>query len=85
MWVVNVQRGRSITLRGGLGPLQSMAVTGAMTFVFEPHPQGTLLKYSYQVGGYLPGGLQALAGPVDQVQLGQLQRLQAFLAQQAAP
>lgn len=80
MRVGNAQTGRSLTLLGGLGPLQSMAVTGSMTFSFEPHAQGSLLKYSYRVGGYVPGGLEAMAGPVDQVQLGQLKRLQKYLA-----
>lgn len=79
MRVVNAQWGKQLVLHGGLGPLQTMAVTGSMSFSFEPHAEGTLLKYSYSVGGYLPGGLQGLAGPVDQVQLGQLQRLQAYI------
>ena len=81
--VVNVSRGKSITFRGGLGPLQAMAVTGAMTFAFAEHEQGSTLKYSYSVGGYIPGGLDQLANAVDQVQLGQLLRLQKFLAERA--
>lgn len=77
--VVNVQPGRSVTFHGGLGPLQSMAVSGVMLFQFLPHEEGTQLKYRYAVGGYHPDGLEFLAGPVDQVQLGQLQRLQHYL------
>jgi len=80
MRVVNAQPGVSLTLQGGLGPLQSMAVTGSMMFAFEPHPLGTRLRYRYAVGGYAPGGLAPMAQPVDRVQLGQLQRLQQFLA-----
>ena len=80
MRVVNAQPGKSLTLQGGLGPLQSMAVSGSMLFRLQPHEQGTLLTYRYVVGGYHPGGLQSLAGPVDQVQLGQLQRLARFIA-----
>ena len=80
MRVINVQPGVSITLSGGLGPLQAMAVSGSMVFAFEPHPQGSVLRYRYAVGGYAPGGLAALAAPVDRVQLGQLQRLQQFIA-----
>ncbi len=79
MRVVNAQNGRSLTMRGGLGPLQGMAVTGAMLFRFEAHPEGSLLKYRYTVGGYAPGGLESLAEPVDRVQLGQLQRLARYL------
>ncbi len=77
--VVNVERGRSITLRGGLGPLQAMAVTGSMSFRFEPLESGSELVYRYVVGGYTPGGLKSLAEPVDRVQLGQLKRLQRYI------
>ncbi len=80
MRVVNAQTGVSLTLHGGLGPLQTMAVSGSMIFVLEPHPDGSLLRYRYAVGGYAPGGLAPLAEPVDRVQLGQLQRLQRFIA-----
>ena len=79
MQVVNVQKGRLLVMRGGLGPLQSMAVTGSMRFAFEDHEKGTRLTYTYAVGGYAPQGLEALAEPVDQVQLGQLKRLQAYI------
>lgn len=77
--VVNVAQGRAITLRGGLGPLQALAVQGAMSFRFEPHDQGSELYYRCVVGGYAPGGLEVLAEPVDLVQLGQLRRLQDYL------
>ena len=83
MRVVNVQQGKSITLQGGLGPLQSLAVQGSMTFQFEAAEQdgvaGTTLRYVYHVSGWRPGGLKDWAGPVDQVQLGQLLRLQKYL------
>ena len=77
--VVNVQPDQSITFHGALGPLQNMAVNGSMHFRFEPHAKGTQVTYRYVVGGYVAGGLKSLAGPVDQVQLGQLQRLQKFI------
>ena len=80
MRVVNVHAGRRITLHGALGPLQSMAVNGSMHFEFEPHDEGSLLKYRYSVGGYVPGGLDVLADAVDQVQLGQLSRLKRHVA-----
>jgi hypothetical protein len=80
MRVVNVQVGKSLTMQGGLGPLQGMGVAGSMSFVFQPHESGSLLTYRYVVGGYHAGGLDSLAIPVDQVQLGQLQRLQKYLS-----
>ena len=81
MRVVFAQPGRLLRLEGGLGPLQGMGVSGAMDFALEPAAEDrTRLRYRYAVSGFAPGGLDALAGPVDQVQLGQLQRLAAYLA-----
>lgn len=79
MRVVNVQRGRLLVMRGGLGPLQHMAVTGSMSFRFVEHEKGTRLEYRYSVAGHVSGGLKTMASAVDQVQLGQLQRLQRYL------
>ena len=81
MQVVYAAPGELLRLEGGLGPLQGMGVSGAMTFGLEAMADGrTRLTYRYVVSGYAPDGLAALAEPVDQVQLGQLQRLAAYLA-----
>lgn len=79
MQVAFVEPGRRLRLLGGLGPLQGMGVSGSMDFALEPAENGTVLRYRYVVHGYAPEGLEALAGPVDSVQLGQLQRLAAYL------
>ena len=80
MTVVAVQRDTLLRLLGGLGPLQPMAVSGSMTFSLGDADGGaTRLHYTYAVGGYSPDGLDKLAVPVDQVQLGQLQRLQRYV------
>ena len=70
----------SLRLLGGLGPLQAMGVDGAMSFTLTPAQGGTRLTYRYVVHGFVPDGLTSLAPVVDRVQLGQLQRLQAYLA-----
>ena len=81
MQVVFAAPGKLLRLSGGLGPLQGMGVSGAMTFALEAADEGrTTLRYQYVVAGYAPGGLAELAGPVDAVQLGQLERLAAYLA-----
>ena len=85
MRIVNVQAGKSLTMQGGLGPLQGMGVAGSMTFVFQPHESGSELTYRYVVGGYYAGGLDSLAESVDQVQLAQLLRLQRYLANGRPP
>ena len=80
MTVVFVTRNSVLRMIGGLGPLQSMAVNGSMTFALAPSDNGgTRLQYEYAVGGYSPEGLEGLAEPVDRVQLDQLQRLQRFV------
>lgn len=80
MRVAHAAPGTRLNLIGGLGPLQEMGVSGTMSFALVPVKAGTRLSYRYTVSGYHPDGLQGLAGPVDQVQLGQLKRLQAYLA-----
>ena len=77
MRVVYVEPGKTLRLRGGLGPLQSMAVTGAMTFGFEASGNVTQITLTYTVGGYYPSGLDQLAEAVDGVLRGQLERLAA--------
>lgn len=80
MRVVYADPGKQLRLSGGLGPLQEMAVVGSMDFKLVGRKGGTTeLIYRYSVGGYVPGGLAPLAGPVDQVQLDQLKRLQSYL------
>jgi len=79
MQVVFADPGKQLRLSGGLGPLQAMGVAGSMSFVLIAQGEGTRLMYRYEVGGYTAGGLAALAGPVDQVQLGQLNRLKAYV------
>ncbi len=81
MEVLQAKPSEFLRLGGGLGPLQREAVNGAMDFVLEPTESGTRISYRYAVGGYLPQGLDKWADAVDQVQLGQLERLKAFLAQ----
>lgn len=89
MRVVHAAPGQRLQLVGGLGPLQELGASGTMSFVLRASDTGTELRYRYVVNGsvpdaLLPGGLAALAEPVDQVQLGQLKRLQAYLQAAAA-
>lgn len=82
MRVVFAEPGKRLRLRGGLGPLQEMGASGVMSFTLSPGESGgTLLYYRYVVSGFAATGLQPLAEPVDRVQLGQLERLAAYLQQ----
>ena len=84
MRVVFAAPGEMLRLSGGLGPLQAMGATGAMSFGLSAREEGgTRLQYRYVVSGFAAGGLQSLAEPVDRVQLGQLRRLAAYLERTA--
>ena len=69
-----------LRLTGGLGPLGLMGVAGNMTWEFDEVEGGTRVTLRYAVGGYLDGGLDTMAGPVDAVLLEQMTRLQQFIA-----
>jgi uncharacterized protein YndB with AHSA1/START domain len=77
--VVNVAPGRLLRLDTALGPLQELAVTGSMTWQIEASGQGSRVTMTYAVGGYMPGGLDKLAEPVDQVLVQQVGRLKAHV------
>jgi len=76
--VVYVEPGKTLRLRGGLGPLQEMAVAGAMTFRFEQSGAITQITLTCTVGGYRPHGLAMVAEAVDGVLRDQLERLADF-------
>ena len=66
----------ALRLRGGMGPLQTLAVAGSMTFDLEATDDGTRLRYRYVVNGPRLGDY---AEPVDRVMGGQLQRLRRYV------
>ncbi len=80
MEVVNADPDKALVLVGGLGPLQSMAVTGSMTIQLAPvRDDGTRVAVVYAVTGYSPTGLNQLAAPVDTVLTQQFFRLKSFV------
>jgi hypothetical protein len=84
MRVVFAQPGALLRLQGGLGPLQGMNGAGTMDFALaEAEGARTTLRFRYTVGGYVPGGLDAIADAVDGVLAWQLKRLQEYLAEAA--
>jgi len=76
MRVVSAIPGKMLRLSGGLGPLQSGAVNGTLTFEFK---DGNEVVVSYVVSGYFSGGLDKVSGGVDHVLGEQLQRLQSLI------
>jgi len=79
MAVTFANPGVLLRLTGGLGPLGLMGVSGNMTWEFFDADDGTRVKFSYAVGGYRPGGLNEIAGPVDFVIGEALLRLKAHI------
>ena len=85
MHVVYADPGNLLRMTGGLGPLQAMGVSGAMSFEFKINNRSqTELLYTYVVNGYQYGGWSRMAEAVDQVQLHQLSRLQRLLRNKAS-
>ena len=70
-----VNPGTMLRFTGGLGPLGLMGVSGNMTWEFEDHEDGMQLTLNYAVGGYLDGGLNAIAAAVDGVLVEQIENL----------
>lgn len=68
-----------LRLTGGLGPLGLMGMSGNMTWEFEDAQGGTKVRFTYAVGGYLAGGLDAVSGPVDAVIGEALARMKAHV------
>ena len=79
MTVTFVNPGVMLRLTGGLGPLGLMGVAGNMTFEFDETDGVTRVTLQYAVGGYRPGGLDALAPAVDGVLVDALERLKSYV------
>ena len=76
--VVLVKPEKTLRLTGGLGPLQGIGATGALTFTLRSaSPTATTVVAEYSVVGYSRERLSSIAGAVDQVLGEQLQRFAA--------
>lgn len=75
MRVVLAIPGKLLRFEGGLGPLQGMGASGAMTLQFEPADGQTRMTLSYTVVGYATGkDMLEIAPAVDGVLSAQLER-----------
>jgi uncharacterized protein YndB with AHSA1/START domain len=79
MEVVNFVPGKKLVMIGGLGPLQGMASTGTLTILLAPSGKSTNVDVTYTVGGYVAGGLNTLAAPVDAVITQQFTRFRNYI------
>lgn len=81
--VIYARPGQALRVDGALGPLQSEAVTGTLTWQLKAAGGGTEVTQSYVVGGYVRGGAEKLAPLVDAVLADQLAGLARHLDESA--
>ena len=75
MEVVLVIPEKTLRLTGGLGPLQGMGATGALTFSLQSSSPGvTTVVAVYSVVGFTRDGLTEIAASVDEVLSEQMSR-----------
>jgi len=75
MRVIYLAPHSTLRLSGGLGPLQSEAVTGTLTITLAPVEGQTRISWDYVVGGYMRQQMVQMAPLVDGVVGEQLLRL----------
>ena len=79
MTVVMALPGNTLRMVGGLGPLQSAGVHGSLTIRFTVEQPATKVEMSYAVGGYIQGGFERIAMPVNAVMTEQLNRFKSYV------
>jgi hypothetical protein len=77
--------GAEVRMTGALGPLQSSALVGTLSFKLTPSGTGTKVELTYNVGGYMHGAFENIAPAVDEVLDDQLKRLTVFADTGKAP
>jgi hypothetical protein len=77
--------GKTLRLRGAMGPFQALAVDGVLTWNLKGGPDGTDISVSYAVGGYSKDGFDELAKAADHVIGEQLERLKKLIDTESAP
>jgi uncharacterized protein YndB with AHSA1/START domain len=85
MTVVFAQPGQGLRLFGALGPLQMSGAAGHLGWTLSETDGKTTLTQTYDVGGYMKGGLDKIAPGVDQVLSEQFDRLKAYVETGKAP
>ena len=85
MRVIQAYPERALRLSGGLGPLQSEAVTGVLTIAMSEVEQGTMIVWEYAVSGRMRYEIPVIAKAVDGVMSQQLNGLADLLGRVDPP
>jgi hypothetical protein len=80
MTVAQAMPGKSLMMKGGLGPLAFMGVEGTMVLSVQPKGNGTAVKLTYVVGGYDPKEFKEISKLVDEVLGAGFQRYATYAA-----
>jgi len=77
--VVYAMPAQALRMNGALGPLQAHGTVGSLTWKLTATANGTTMLLTYSVGGFIEGGFDKIATPVDNVLGEQFQRLKSFV------
>lgn len=77
--VIHASRDKLLALRGALGPLQAMAVTGVLSFQIERGEDGTRILATHRVSGDPSHGLDNIAPLADAMLVETMGRLKKYL------
>lgn len=72
--VIAALPGKRLVMQGALGPLQSMAVQGVLSFTLTAQGHGTRVQMDYRVNGSSISALESKAPKVEQVLFQQMTR-----------
>ena len=79
MVVVYALPGKTLRLRGALGPFQGTGTDGALTWTIKPAADGSEVTLDSVNGGYIKGGFAPIAPIADKVMAEQVARLKAYI------
>jgi uncharacterized protein YndB with AHSA1/START domain len=79
MQVAYVVPGKTLLMRGGLGPLMGLGVTAGMEITLTPEAGATKFVMTYSVGGYIPKSADTWSKPVDGMLLETFTRFKSFV------
>jgi hypothetical protein len=81
MQVLMLLPNKMLRMGGALGPLQGSGLAGSLSWEVSAAGNGSKLKLSYSVGGFMAGGVDSMAGAVDHVLGEQAARLKQAVEQ----
>jgi len=63
--VIFVAPGKTLRLKGAMGPFQGQGLEGTLTFNLTPEGSGTALELDYNIGGFMKGGFGKMPQAAD--------------------